>query len=181
MSIKLKASLFRDLLYVNEVVKFSQINAAAEQNGIKSSNLSKIIKNLEDLTQQKLFIRTNKGLAPTIEAIKLSEQITKIENCFDEMSANILNRHFEKKLKLFIPDNIQIKNLHTYKEALLIYTKDENSADVIVSYQKPQNANNLIVVENTVGSDFIQKIWISAKNTTLALNLSRFIICQIHL
>lgn len=181
MSIKLKSSLFRDLLYLNEVIKYSQINAAAEQNGIKSSNLSKIIKNIEDLTQQKMFIRTNKGLTPTIEALKLSEQIIKMENCFNEMSDNLLNYHFEKKLKLCIPENMQLKNLHLFKDAILVYTKEETLADVIVSYNKPQNAEELIVVENFIGTDFVQKIWISAKNCPTALNLARFIIYQMHL
>ena len=181
MSIKLKSSLFRDLLYLNEVIKFSQISAAAEKNGIKASNLSKLIKDLEELTQQKLFLRTNKGLMPTAEALKLSEKIEKIENCFDDMSANILNMHFPKSLKVYIPENIQLKNIYQFDEATLIFEKDESFADVIIGYQNPKNAENMIVTETSVGTDFKQKIWISAKNTPIALNFARFIICQMHL
>ena len=69
MSVKSKTTLFRDLLYFKEVVAAQQISAAAEKNGIKPSNLSKIIQNLEIMTTRKLFKRSSRGFEPTSEAL----------------------------------------------------------------------------------------------------------------
>ncbi|MBQ8870197.1 MAG: LysR family transcriptional regulator [Alphaproteobacteria bacterium] len=181
MSIKSKTILFRNLLYLNEVIKFSQINAAAEKNGIKASNLSKIIKDLEDYLQKQLFIRTSNGLIPTTKALELSQMINQTETAFDEIIEKIAVNENKKSLQLYIPDNIELKNLQSFKENKIIFCSSSVDADVIVSYEKPQNYQNLIMVENCIGTEFKQKIWVSSKNSKQALNLSRFIICQMHL
>lgn len=181
MLIKSKAILFRNFLYLNEVIKLTQISAAAEKNGIKAANLSKIIKDLENTIQKQLFIRTNKGLIPTAEAIRLSKLISQSENLFNNISAQILNHETKKTLNLFIPNNIEIRNLHLFNEAKILFCNDETNADVIISYKKPNQLLKIITVENSIGNTFNQKIWVSAINSTKALNLARFIICQLHL
>lgn len=181
MSIKLKAILFRNLLYLNEVIKHSQINAAAEKNGIKSSNLSKIIKDLEDFLQKQLFIRTPNGLIPTTKALELSQMLNQTETVFDEMIEKITISENKKSLQLYVPDNIELKNLPSFKENKIVFCSSPVDADVIVSYEKPQTPKNFIMVENCIGTEFKQKIWVSSKNSKQALNLSRFIICQMHL
>ena len=76
---------------------------------------------------------------------------------------------------------MEIKNLNTFQQSEIILSKDEQNADIIVSYKKPENNKKYIVVENCIGTEFKQKIWVSSKNSKQALDLARFIICQIHL
>ncbi len=181
MQIKTKSTLFRDMLYLNDLVKFSKISTIAEKNGIKQSNLSKIIKDLEDITQTQLFKRTNKGLIPTAKAISLSKSISKIEIQFEEIITKMFNYDIKQEILLYVPKNIYLKNLHLFTEAKIVLSDDEHTADVSVSYNEPLNTDELITVENTIGTDFKQTIWISSVNSKPALNLARFIICQMHL
>ncbi len=181
MSVKTKSILFRNLLYLHEVITHNNINITAEKNGIKASNLSKIIKDLENITQKQLFLRSNKGVIPTDEALKLSILISELEELFDSISKEIFKPQNKKSLVLYIPDNMEIKNLNMFQQSEIILSKDEQNADVIVSYKKPENTQKLIVVENYIGTDFKQKIWVSAVNSKQAIELARFIIGQIHL
>lgn len=181
MSVKTKSILFRDLLYLREVVEHTNINTTAEKNGIKTSNLSKIIKDLENITQKQLFHRSNKGVLPTGEAMKLSVLISELEKLFDNISKELFKQENKKSLALYIPDNMEIKNLNLFKQSEITFSQDKNNADVIISYKKPENSQKLIVVENYIGTDFKQKIWVSAVNSKQAIELARFIIGQIHL
>ena len=181
MSIKSKAILFRNFLYLNDVVKVLQINKSAENNGIKSSNLSKIIKDLEDITGKKLFIRTNKGLIPTQDAIALSDNISKLESSFNQLTEQILKKESNETLSLYLPDNIEIKNTPAFNFSAFLICKDINKADVIVSYSKPDNCDNLIVTENYIGDNLKQKIWVCSINSPSALNLAQSIIRLLHL
>lgn len=180
MSIKSKAILFRNLLYLNEVIQLSQISAAAEKNGIKASNLSKIIKELEDMLQQQLFIRTNSGLIPTDEALKLSKLINQTEANFNNLIEKIEYFETKKILYLYTPENIEIKNLKLFTQKKVVLCQSADNADVIISYSKPQNHKNLITVENNFGTEFKQKIWVSSSNSKAAIELAKFIIYQMH-
>lgn len=66
MSVKSKSSLFRDLLYLREVICCGQISRAANNNGIKASNLSKIITDIENVSQKNYSyaLRTDLHLPP---------------------------------------------------------------------------------------------------------------------
>ena len=66
---------------------------------------------------------------------------------------------------------------HAFKIGDKVYASDWCYGTIIdIDY-----AQNLIMVENCIGTEFKQKIWVSSKNSKQALNLSRFIICQMHL
>lgn len=181
MSVKTKSILFRDLLYLHEAVNLASINATAEKNGIKTSNLSKIIKELENITQKQLFLRSNKGVTPTGEALKISNSVHELEQLFDKISEQIYEQQNKKALLLYVPDNMELKNLNLYNQSEIVFCQDKEKADVIISYQKPEENRELIVVENCIGVDIKQKIWVCAINSKQALSLARFIICQMHL
>lgn len=181
MSVKLKSVTFRNLLYIREVLACGQIKKAAANNGIKASNLSKIIADTENLTGKKLFLRSTRGLTPTPEAIKLSEEITAIE----KMANNIVNRCRAQQhlstIKLYKPENIQLQDLQDYRSEINIISCDNpDKADVIISYSAPENPENLIVVKNQIGSKVTQTIWVSALNTPQAVKLAEKIISDLH-
>lgn len=183
MSVKLKSSLFRDFLYLRDVVNCQQINAAAEKNGIKAANLSKLIKDLEALTSKKLFIRHSRGLEPTSEARRIACLIDDLEDHFNQLIASIEITPPSKNLKLCLPANFQLHNLDKYTKNTpvnITLCNNETEADVIVSYQPFAQDTNLITIENKIGANFSQTIWTGAVNTPNALSLLQFITKQLH-
>ena len=59
-TIKTKIAFLRELLALKEVIDLGQIQAAAERNGFKHSNMSKMIADLEEYERQRTGIRTLK-------------------------------------------------------------------------------------------------------------------------
>ena len=57
-TIKTKTAFLRELLALKEVIDTGQIQAAAERNGIKHSNMSKMISDLESRFKATLLIRS---------------------------------------------------------------------------------------------------------------------------
>ena len=57
-TIKTKISLLRELLALKQVIDLGQIQVAADRNGIKHSNLSKLITDLEERFKTILLIRS---------------------------------------------------------------------------------------------------------------------------
>ena len=64
-TLKNKVILLRELLALKEVVDRGSIQIAANKNGIKNSNMSQLIKNLESLLGVKLINRNFDGSQPT--------------------------------------------------------------------------------------------------------------------
>ena len=177
MSVKVKANLFRNLLYVKEVANFGSISAAAEKNGIKPSNLSKLIKDTEKFFGKTFFCRTRHGIVPTKEGVDLIEKIARAEDALE--SCLMFPNKENKPLRLYVAEGLEIKNLMNFKK-LYLNAENENEADVIVSGIKPQRADELVSTKNQIGKDVVQNIWVCAENVEPALELARFIILQIH-
>lgn len=184
MSVKVKSALFRDLLYFNEVVKCRQISSAARQNGIKASNLSKQMKDLEEQLHKKLFLRDSRGILPTNEALQLAEKVKKIEQLFDEMLNGFIFTHPISEIKIYLPDNLHFKNYEKYATHTANYKivkcESKKLADIIIGYEAPQNRTDLIVVKNQIGGNISQDIWVSCVNTPQAVKIAESIIHDLH-
>ena len=184
MSVKSKIALFRDLLYFKEVVNTKQISAAASKNGIKPSNLSKIIQSLEKSASKKLFLRNSRGLEPTSEALKIAELISGAEKHFDTCVQKISKKNTPGILNLYLPPNLKIKNLNRFckdHEGLtLILCTTTVEADVWVDYEPPVQTDGWISVQNHIGRNFDQSIWICAVNEKIPVELAQFIISEMY-
>ena len=182
MSVKLKASLFRDLLYLHEVIFYKQISSAAQKNGIKASNLSTNIKNLEKLSGKKLFIRHSNGLTPTADAIKLDKLISRLDEYFNQTTQAFLTKKRSENILLYLPENLWFDNLEKFSRehaCVIRSVETPEQADVIVSYHPVENSE-MIIVTNTIGSSFRQTIWIAAVNEKKALLLAETLIAALH-
>jgi len=177
MSVKKKLILFKYLLYVKEIVEAGSITEAAENNGIKSSNLSKVIQDAENLFGRSLFSRAAHGMIPSVDALEMVRVARKMDDCLNEVTTSFKN--VGKIVKLYVAPGILIKNLSDF-QGVFIETLEENEADVIVSNIKPLASDQLISTENRVGKDVVQSVWVCAKNSSQAILLARFIILQIH-
>lgn len=183
MSVKYKTTLFRDLLFFQEIIRHGKISEAAEKNGIKSSNLSRIVKNLELRLGKQLFYRNNRGMVPTAAALKLSENIKNCEHLFDQLSDRISDNAKQTCLKLYHPENISFSNLSDFEQSFnttIQKTSNKADADVIVDYAEPQNSQDMICVELNIGKNVTHYVWICSINKSVALELLRFIVCQMH-
>lgn len=179
MSVKSKSSLFRDLLYLHEVISCKQISKAANNNGIKASNLSKIITDIEKTSQKKLFIRNSHGLTPTADAVKLALDITEMETMLKRIISNYFTPQRLTEIKLYKPANLQLNFLSDYNSNLKITEcKTPNNCDVYIDYAAPANAEDLIVTKCQLGSKIAQTIWVSAVNTPQAVKLAEKIIAD---
>lgn len=88
-TIKTKVALFRELLALKEVIDVGQIQAAAERNGIKHSNLSKMIADLEAKFKTSLLIRSSAGSVPTNTTRQLYSDIEVISQALDNLLENL--------------------------------------------------------------------------------------------
>jgi len=177
MLVKVKSNLFKNLLYVKEVAEAGSISAAAEKNGMKISNLSKLIKDTEAIFGKELFCRTRHGVVLTKDGVELVQKVHALESGLD---ACLKYLGKEKNVaRLYVAEGIEIKNLADFKK-LFLMVDNEQEADVIVSVARPKKADELVSTKNQIGTNVAQSIWVCAENTTEALELARFIILQIH-
>lgn len=88
-TIKTKIAFLRELLALKEVIDVGQINAAAERNGIKHSNLSKMISDLESQFKTTLLIRSSSGCVPTNTTRQLYADIENISLALDNIIQNL--------------------------------------------------------------------------------------------
>ncbi len=178
MSVKMQSGLFQKLLYVKEVLEAGKIVVAAEKNGIKSSNLSKLIKETESTLHTKIFYRTNNGVIPTQDGILLAKIAEDMQNLMNSRLKNMQKKDV-CKINLFVSKGLYIKDLEKY-DVPLIQVKCEKDADVIVATKKPNNTDQMITTCNKIGNKIVQEIWVCANNKPEALDLAEFIILRFH-
>lgn len=88
-TIKTKVAFLRELFALKEVIDLGQIHAAAERNGIKHSNMSKMISDLEDRFKTTLLIRSSSGSVPTNTTRQLYSDIELISNALENIISNL--------------------------------------------------------------------------------------------
>ena len=91
-TIKTKVSLLKELLALKEVVDLGQIQAAAERNGIKHSNMSKMISDLESRFKTVLLIRSPIGCLPTNATRQLYADIEIVADAINRILDNLQER-----------------------------------------------------------------------------------------
>ena len=115
MSIKQKLSLIKAALYFNEVLREKKISAAAQKNGIKQTNLSKLISEFEQAVNIPLLRRDNTGITPTNYGLKISETIKELEQKITELEKYIL--HFPNKtISYYFSPGITLNSLDLFQQ-----------------------------------------------------------------
>ncbi len=90
-TLKTKILLLKELLALKEVVDKGSIQIAANENGIKNSNLSQLIKDLEDRFNTKLINRNFDGSQPTNSAQIIYNDICAIEELLNKIAENFVD------------------------------------------------------------------------------------------
>ena len=73
MNIKQKLALIKIILYFNDILRKGKISKSAEENGIKQSNLSRLITDFEKASGVTLLQRSNQGVIPTPQGMRISQ------------------------------------------------------------------------------------------------------------
>lgn len=87
-TIKTRVTLLKELLALKEVIDTGQIQVAANKNGIKHSNMSKLISDLEMRLNATLLQRTPTGSLPTNATPEIYSNIETICNALDSIIDN---------------------------------------------------------------------------------------------
>ncbi len=90
-TLKSKLILLKELLALKEVVDKGSIQTAAMENGIKNSNMSQLIKNLEDRFNTKLINRSFDGSQPTNSTQIIYSDICAIEELLKKISETFID------------------------------------------------------------------------------------------
>lgn len=90
-TLKKKIILLKELLALKEVVDKGSIQIAAGENGIKNSNLSQLIKSLEERFHTKLINRNFDGSQPTNSTQLIYNDILNIEELLNKISENFVD------------------------------------------------------------------------------------------
>ena len=88
-TIKTKITFLRELFALKEVIDAGQIRIAAERNGIKHSNMSKMILDLESRFKTRLLIRNSSGSIPTNATRQIYADIENISNALNKIIRNL--------------------------------------------------------------------------------------------
>ncbi|MBP5485935.1 MAG: LysR family transcriptional regulator [Alphaproteobacteria bacterium] len=90
-TLKTKIILLKELLALKEVVDKGSIQIAAGENGIKNSNLSQMIKNLEHRFHTKLINRGANGSLPTNSTQLIYNDICAVEEIINKILENFID------------------------------------------------------------------------------------------
>jgi len=175
MLVKTQLSFLKNMLYIAQIVECGTITSVAQKNGIKASNLSKLIKDTEKELGGLLFIRTNKGLIPTEKALSISQKANEIQDMIIKSAKCFLKKAEVNPVSIYISDGIEIKGLDEVCMNAVVCQNSEN-ADVIISNQKPLNVENRVILNAKIGEAITQNLFICAKDTPEARELITSII-----
>ena len=152
--------LLKKLLTLKEVIDFGQIQMAASKNGIRQSNFSHLISQLENDLKCNLLMRSSTGVTPTNTAQLLYAEIQKISDILENINTSFIkSEDLSGTLNLWteigIVGNYIIKNLSDFyalypKIRLNILTEkniDLKNVDIAIldtqRYEIPKNATRL--------------------------------------
>ncbi|MBO4285525.1 MAG: LysR family transcriptional regulator [Alphaproteobacteria bacterium] len=180
MSVKAQTDFYKCMLYVKELVDEGAICRAAAKNGIKAPNLSKLLKRAELFVSEPLFYRTPHGVVPLKAAVEIAQKMRAVQKLMSSISSLKNNPKTQQNpLKLYVSKGLQIASLEDFSEPVQISSK-KSEADVIVSTNKPKRAGSMIAIENKLGQNIRQTVWVCAQNNARAAALARFIVLRFH-
>jgi len=180
MSVKAQTDFYKCMLYVKELVDEGAICRVATKNGIKAPNLSKLLKKAEIFVSEPLFYRTPHGVVPLKSAVEIAKKMRTVQKLMSSiLSVKNSSQTQQNPLKLYVSKGLQIGSLEDFSEPVQISSK-KSEADVIVSTNKPQKAGSMITIENKLGQNIKQTVWVCAQNNTRAFALARFIVLRFH-
>ncbi len=163
MGIKKDVIMLRDLLCFAETAKEGQVNEAARKNGMKQSNMSKVIKDLERGLDTKLFNRVHQGMRLTETGREVFEISCGIEHILYQIrNFSTFSHQVSGDLRLWTSDGIgaayisaclpdfyaQYPDVHLEIQCSLEPPQTFHDIDMAIIYEKPSQNDAVIIYSN---------------------------------
>ena len=181
--IKSQLAFLKSILYLVSVVECRSITRAAEQNGIKQTNLSAMMKDLEETIGEPLFIRKSNGLLPTESAMMLYRHALNLQKNLEQIQGLKKKQgHRRSTLKLYKPQTLTLNFLKEFSKAKIKFVSPESDFDVGIFYEAPQrNDKGFQTGEYHLNiAGITQKLWIVCQSENPdACMLTDFIISRL--
>ena len=183
MNIKRESAIIRQMLYLLATIRNGKITRTAEENGIKTSNLSSLLKDLEKAAGVPLLNRKSDGVEPTTagrELYKLAREFEETLQKFRNMQSRI--KHNEE-VYLYLPPNEEVA-LDAYEDKEYITVVDSfHESDVAIlndaaPVDEAESETTRVIVQNNV---LLTNLWIVCrkKQDEKAVRLYRFLVDSI--
>lgn len=165
MGIKKDVMMLRDLLCFAETAKEGQVNEAARKNGMKQSNMSKVIKDLERGLDTKLFNRVHQGMRLTETGREVFEISCGIEHILYQIrNFSAFAHQVSGDLRLWTSDGIgaayisaclpgfyaQYPDVHLEIQYSLETPQTIHDIDMAIVYEKPTQTDAVVIYENAL-------------------------------
>ena len=178
-SVKSKLEILKAILYIREIVREGNITRAASKNGIKQTNLSKMVKDCENLLGHPLFERTRQGIIP----LSLALNIAREADVIDDMVQNVQRLYFSPKetapVKICFSKGLHCEILQPINDNIE-YVRTMKNADIIITTSKPHVIKDMVVVQTKIGRSVTQTVWVCAKNQAHIVALAEKIILLLN-
>lgn len=182
MIIKSQILFLRSILYLAAVVECGSITKAAERNGIKQANLSRMMKDLEKITDTPLFVRKSYGMEPTETALMLYKHALLLQDSLKQVQFFKSHNRTKVCVKLYKPESLILDVLQKFTKCQIKLCSAESNFDVGVFYERPHNlSEDYQIGEYTLHDKVLtQKIWIAfAAANPYACMVADFIVSQL--
>lgn len=167
MSVKRYVKLTQNMLYLAETAQTGKISKAAEKNGIKSSNLSKIIHEVEKALGFDIFDRKYNGISVTPQASRIMDKAQELLDFVRELEAEIetqIKENGGQVLRVYKCDELNIKGLDSGMKSngrkFIRFVYNDKDADFSILNRRPKDATGKIVIKKTIGGAISQDVYI---------------------
>lgn len=93
LTVKYKVNLIKKLLYLKDVIDLGKLQDCADKNGIKQSNLSTLVSDLEKELDVSLLSKTSTGVIPTNVAQQVYKYIEEIEEILSTIQLEFIKKN----------------------------------------------------------------------------------------
>lgn len=166
------------MLYLLATIRNGKINVTAEENGIKNSNLSQLLKDLENETGVTLLNRKNDGIEATEAGMELYKIAAEFEESLHKLdNLQRLAKH-APEIKFYLPANLTV-DLHDFESDCYVnYTKFDKNYDIAVLSYEPEGKDDLYVTKVISENNRLTTTWwVTSKNDNKkAAELHKFLV-----
>lgn len=184
MTVKNDVWFLKGILFFREVAKWGSMTRAAQENGVKVTNLSRVISELEGALNLQLFDRRSTGMHLTAAGWMLMEKADELADQLDLLMAVRQKAQKAKTLVLQLPPGLTV-DLSPFAEQyplLNVVVREQGTFDVGLFWEKPHLWGFQMSCHAFGCTDSLrQSVWLAQREKEAdAALLADFIVCRLR-
>lgn len=181
MNIKRQIAIIKQMLYLSATIRNGKINLTAEENGIKNSNLSQLLKEFEDETGLALLDRKSDGVEATqagLEFCTLAEELETTLLKFDNLCQLAAG---SPELRFYHPENLKVDLGDFVGECYINYIKSDRNYDIAILNHEPESQEGMYITRLISEHNILMTTWwvASRLGNDKAAELHKFLVDSI--